>query len=181
MRSVVLSLGLALLCVLHAEAEDLETAGLDESKLAGKWHIVALASDSEGFLRQKDKLKMSMATITVLEEGDLKVAFAIPTPEQCYKSEWIYKKTGVPGEYHSAEKSNTTARVVDTDGKTYGVVFASKVKNGKTFRMLRLYSRTRGVSPKIAALFRKLAREKNFTDEMIKFLPSQDECSLDQV
>lgn len=48
-------------------------------QIAGKWHIVALASDSESYLQKKDELKMAMATITVLEEGDLKVSFAIPT------------------------------------------------------------------------------------------------------
>lgn len=35
--------------------------------------------------------------------------------------------------------------------------------------------RTRQVSPKITALFKKLAKEKSFTDEMIKMLPSQGE------
>lgn len=35
--------------------------------------------------------------------------------------------------------------------------------------------RTQQVSPKITALFKKLAREKSFTDEMITMLPSQGE------
>lgn len=48
-------------------------------QIAGKWHIVALASDSERYLQRKDELKMAMATIAVLGEGDLKVSFAIPT------------------------------------------------------------------------------------------------------
>ncbi|KFZ63412.1 Extracellular fatty acid-binding protein, partial [Podiceps cristatus] len=39
-----------------------------------------------------------------------------------------------------AERSNTTVRVVDTDGKTYAVIFASKVVDGKILHMLRLYS-----------------------------------------
>lgn len=43
MRTVGLSLGLALLCLLHAEAEDLGAAGLDKSKVMrsipgkGRW------------------------------------------------------------------------------------------------------------------------------------------------
>ncbi|XP_075026269.1 lipocalin-like 1 protein [Calonectris borealis] len=180
MRTVGLSLGLALLCLLHAEAEDLGAAGLDKSKIAGKWYITALASDSEGYLQRKDELKMAMATIAVLGEGDLKVSFAIPTPEGCKKSDSIYKQTGIPGEYYSSERGNKTVQVVDTDGKTYAVIFASRVKDGKTLRMLRLYSRTREVSPKITALFKKIAREKSFTDKMIRMLPSQEECSLDE-
>ncbi|KFV52105.1 Extracellular fatty acid-binding protein, partial [Tyto alba] len=39
-----------------------------------------------------------------------------------------------------ADRGNRTARVVDTDGKTYAVIFVSRVKDGKTLRMLRLYS-----------------------------------------
>ncbi|XP_010308551.1 extracellular fatty acid-binding protein [Balearica regulorum gibbericeps] len=180
MTPVVLSLGLALLCLLRVEAEDLGAAGLDKSKIAGKWHIIALASNSESYLRKKDQLKMAMATIAVLGEGDLKVSFAILTPEGCKKLESIYKPSGVPGEYYSSDRGNKTAQVVDTDGRTYAVIFASRVKDGKTFHMLKLYSRTREASPKITALFKKLAREKSFTDEMIKMLPSQEECSLDE-
>ncbi|XP_068270154.1 lipocalin-like 1 protein [Nyctibius grandis] len=181
MRTLGLSLGLALLCLLRAEAADLGAAGVDKSKIEGRWNIVALASDSKDYLRQRDELKMAMANIAVLGEGDLRVSFAIPSPKGCRKSEWIYKKTGVPGEYYSRERSHTRVKVLDTDSETYAVIFASKVKDGKTLHMLRLYSRTREVSPKVAALFKKLAREKNFTDEMIRMLPRQEECSLDEV
>ncbi|KAM9217962.1 extracellular fatty acid-binding protein-like isoform 1-T2 [Leptosomus discolor] len=180
MRTLGLILGLALLCLLPAEAEELGAVGLDESKIAGKWYIVALASDSERFLQRKDQLKMGMTTVTVLGDGDLKVSFAVLTPEGCMKSEWLYKQTGIPGEYYSSERGNKTMKVVDTDGKTYAVIFASRVKDGKTLYMLRLYSRTQEVSPKITALFKKFAREKSFTDRMIKMLPSQEECSLDE-
>ncbi|XP_032851577.1 lipocalin-like 1 protein [Tyto alba] len=181
MRTMGLILGLALLCLLHVEAEDLGAVALDKSKIAGKWYIIALASDSKSYLQKKDELKMAMATITVLGESDLKVSFAIPTPEGCKKLESIYKQTGIPGEYYSSDRGNRTARVVDTDGKTYAVIFVSRVKDGKTLRMLRLYSRTWQVSPRITALFKKLAREKSFTNEMIRMLPRQDECSLDEV
>ncbi|XP_040463458.1 lipocalin-like 1 protein [Falco naumanni] len=179
MRTVGLSLGLALLCLLRARAEDRGVAGLDKSKIAGKWHIIALASDSEGYLQKKDKLKMAMASVTVLGDSDLKVSFAIPTPEGCKKSEAIYKPTGIPGEYYSSDRGNKTVQVLHTDGKTYAVILAFRVKDGKTYRMLRLYSRTREVRPKITALFKKFAREKGFTDKMITMLPSQEECSLD--
>ncbi|KFO14739.1 Extracellular fatty acid-binding protein, partial [Balearica regulorum gibbericeps] len=39
-----------------------------------------------------------------------------------------------------ADRGNKTAQVVDTDGRTYAVIFASRVKDGKTFHMLKLYS-----------------------------------------
>ncbi|KFM02600.1 Extracellular fatty acid-binding protein, partial [Aptenodytes forsteri] len=39
-----------------------------------------------------------------------------------------------------AERGNKTVQVVDTDGKTYAVIFASRVKDGRTLHMLRLYS-----------------------------------------
>uniref|UniRef100_A0A8D0KZY2 Lipocalin/cytosolic fatty-acid binding domain-containing protein n=1 Tax=Strix occidentalis caurina TaxID=311401 RepID=A0A8D0KZY2_STROC len=177
MRTMGLSLGLALLCLLRVEAENL---ACPHCQIAGKWYITALASNSESYLQKKDKLKMAMANIVVLGEGNLKVSFAIPTAEGCQKSEAIYRQTGIPGEYYSSGEGNKIARVVDTDGKTYAVIFVSRVKDGKTLHMLRLYSRTRQVSPKIKALFKKLAREKSFTNEMIRMLPSQDECSLDE-
>ncbi|KFU85345.1 Extracellular fatty acid-binding protein, partial [Chaetura pelagica] len=38
------------------------------------------------------------------------------------------------------DRGNKTVQVVDTDGKTYAVVFATRVKAGKPLHMLRLYS-----------------------------------------
>lgn len=48
-------------------------------QVAGKWYITAMASDSQRYLENKDHLKMAMANIEVLENGDLNVSFAIPT------------------------------------------------------------------------------------------------------
>lgn len=48
-------------------------------QIAGTWYITAMASDSKSYLEKKDQLKMAMANIEVLEDGDLKVSFAIPT------------------------------------------------------------------------------------------------------
>ncbi|XP_025962004.2 extracellular fatty acid-binding protein-like isoform X2 [Dromaius novaehollandiae] len=180
MRTIILSLGLAQLCLLHVEAEDQGPAEIDKSKIAGKWHIVALASDSEGYLRKKDELKMAMANISLLKNGTLKVSFAIPTSEGCKKSELIFKKTGVQGEFYRSEKGDKTAQVMKTDYKSYAMIFVSRVKDGKTLHMLRLYSRTQEVSQEITELFRKLANELGFTDEMIKMLPSQEECGIEE-
>ncbi|KAJ7412099.1 Extracellular fatty acid-binding protein [Willisornis vidua] len=173
MRTLGLSLGLALLCLLHVEAQDLGAAELDMSKIAGKWHITAMASDSESYLQKKDQLKMAMANIEVLGEGDLKVSFAIPTPGRCMKFESIYKPTGIAGEYYSSDRGNKTAQLVDTDGRTYAVIFATREKEGKILHMLRLYSRTRWVRPRITELFKKFAKVKGFSDEMIWILPRQ--------
>ncbi|XP_013809930.1 lipocalin-like 1 protein [Apteryx mantelli] len=180
MRTIVLSLGLAQLCLLHVEAEDPGAAEIDKSKIAGKWHIVALASDSESYLHKKDELKMAMANISILENGTLKVSLAIPTSEGCKKSELIFKKTGVLGEFYHSERGNKTLQVMKTDYQSYAMIFASRVKDGKTLHMLRLYNRTPEVSQKITELFRKLAKELGFTDEMIKMLPSQEECGTEE-
>ncbi|XP_065551475.1 lipocalin-like 1 protein [Lathamus discolor] len=183
MRTMGLSLGLALalLCLLRVGAEDLGAAELDLSKIAGKWHITAMATDNESYLQKKDQLKMAMTSIEVLGDGDLNVSFAIPTPEQCMRLVSIYKPTGVLGQYYSSDRGYKTAQVVDTDGKTYAVVFATRAKDRKTLHALRLYTKTREVSPRLAVLFRKLARQRSFTNDMIIMLPAQDECSLDEV
>ncbi|XP_030362558.1 lipocalin-like 1 protein [Strigops habroptila] len=181
MRTMGLSLGLVLLCLLCTGAEDLGAVELDMSKIAGKWYITAMATDSESYLQKKDQLKMAMTSIEVLGDGDLNVSFAIPTPGQCMRLVSIYKPTGVLGQYYSSDRGYKTAQVVDTDGKTYAVVFATRVKDGKTLHALRLYSKTREVSPRMAVLFRKLARQRSFTNDMIVMLPTQDECSLDEV
>ncbi|XP_041262478.1 extracellular fatty acid-binding protein-like [Onychostruthus taczanowskii] len=178
METVGLSLGMVLLCLLRVQAGELGTAEPDESKIAGTWYITAMASDSESYLQNKDHLKMAMASIEVLQDGDLKVSFAIPTPERCMKFESIYKPTDSPGEYYSTDRGNKTVRLVDTDGSSYMVVFATREKDGKTLHMLRLYSRTQWVRPKIKLLFRRLAKLNGFTDKTIWILPRQEDCRL---
>ncbi|KAM8995917.1 lipocalin-like 1 protein isoform 2-T2 [Ara ararauna] len=175
MRTVGLSLGLALLRLLLVGAEDLGAAELDMSKIAGRWHITAMATDNESYLQKKDQLKMAMTSIEVLGNGDLNVSFAIPTPGQCMRLVSIYKPTGVLGQYYSSDRGYKTAQVVDTDGTTYAVVFATRVKDGKTVHALRLYTKTREVSPRLAVLFRKLARQRSFTNDRIIMLPAQGE------
>ncbi|PKU28215.1 lipocalin-15-like [Limosa lapponica baueri] len=59
--------------------KDIRLTARSHCQIAGKWYIIAMASDSESYLRKKDELKMATATIVVLGEGDLKVSFAIPT------------------------------------------------------------------------------------------------------
>lgn len=39
-----------------------------------------------------------------------------------------------------ADRGNKTVRLVDTDGRSYMVVFATREKDGDTLHMLRLYS-----------------------------------------
>ncbi|XP_056361420.1 extracellular fatty acid-binding protein-like [Oenanthe melanoleuca] len=178
MRTEGLSLGLVLLCLLRVQAADLGTVEPDGSKVAGTWYITAMASDSKSYLEKKDQLKMAMANIEVLGDGDLNVSFAIPTPERCMKFASIYKPTGNPREYHSSDRGNKTVRLVDTDDRSYMVVFATREKDGKKLNMLRLYSRAQWVRPKIKSLFKKLAKLHGFTDETIWILPRQEECRL---
>ncbi|KFV67332.1 Extracellular fatty acid-binding protein, partial [Dryobates pubescens] len=39
-----------------------------------------------------------------------------------------------------AERGNKTVQVLDTDGQSYAVILAARVKDGRTLHMLRLYS-----------------------------------------
>ncbi|XP_008489790.1 extracellular fatty acid-binding protein [Calypte anna] len=180
MRTVMLSLGLVLLCLLSAEAGNATDVRLDKSKIGGKWYIVAMASDSEEYIKKKDSLKVAMANVTVLEDGDLNVSFAIPTPVRCLKFSSIYKPTDIWGYYYRTDRGNKTVQALATDSNTYMIVFATRVKNGKTLHMLRLYSRTEEVNPEVEKLFKKLAKDKSFSEDTIWKLPRQDECKLDE-
>ncbi|POI30187.1 hypothetical protein CIB84_006062 [Bambusicola thoracicus] len=178
MRMLALSLGLALLCLLHTEAA---ATVPDRSEVAGKWYVVALASNTEFFLREKDKMKMAMARISFPGEDELKVSYAVPNPKGCRKWETTFKKISDDGEVYYSEEAEKTVEVLDTDYKSYAVIFATRVKNGRTLNMMRLYSRSPEVSPAAMAIFKKLTRERNYTDEMVAVLPSQEECSVDEV
>ncbi|KAM4761317.1 extracellular fatty acid-binding protein-like [Cyanocitta cristata] len=185
MRTLGLSLGLALLCLLRIQAAklgaaELGAAELDERKIAGTWYITAMASDSKTYLEKKDQLKMAMASIEVLGDGDLNVSFAIPAPETCMKFSSIYKPTGRPDEYYT-DRGNKTVQLVDTDDRSYMIVLATRKKNGETLHMLRLYSRAQWVTPTIESQFKTLAKLNGFTDQMIWILPRQEKCRLGEL
>uniref|UniRef100_A0A8C9FID8 Lipocalin/cytosolic fatty-acid binding domain-containing protein n=1 Tax=Pavo cristatus TaxID=9049 RepID=A0A8C9FID8_PAVCR len=137
MRTLALSLGLALLCLLHKEAV---ATVPDRSEIAGTWYVVALASNSESFLREKDKMKMAMARISFSGEDELEVSYAVPSPKGCRKWETTFKKTSDDGEVYYSEEAEKTVEVLDTDYKSYAVIFATRVKDGRTLHMMRLYS-----------------------------------------
>uniref|UniRef100_A0A669Q773 Lipocalin/cytosolic fatty-acid binding domain-containing protein n=1 Tax=Phasianus colchicus TaxID=9054 RepID=A0A669Q773_PHACC len=170
MRTLALSLALALLCLLHAGAA---ATVPDRSEIAGKWYVVALASNSENLLREKGNMKMAVVRISFPGEDELEVSYAVPNPKGCRKWGTTFKKTSDDGEVYYSEEAKKTVEVLDTDYKTYAVIFATRVKDGKTLHMMRLYSRSREVSPAATAIFRTLAKERNYTDEMVIMLPSQ--------
>ena len=47
-------------------------------QIAGKWYVVALASNTEFFLREKGNMKMAMGRISFPGEDELEVSYAVP-------------------------------------------------------------------------------------------------------
>ncbi|XP_052671033.1 uncharacterized protein LOC128154431 isoform X2 [Harpia harpyja] len=78
MTAVLLSLALALLCLLQAGAEVPVQPGFNIEKFAGMWHVAAAVSNCSVFLKMKDGMKSSIATISFTPAGDLAMKLVWP-------------------------------------------------------------------------------------------------------
>ncbi|XP_029857008.1 lipocalin-15-like isoform X6 [Aquila chrysaetos chrysaetos] len=105
MAAVLLSLVLALLCLLQAGAEVPVQPGFNIKKFAGMWHVAAAVSNCSVFLKMKDGMKSSIATISFTPEGDLAMKLVWPLLDRCQKFELLFQRSGQAGHYMAREQN----------------------------------------------------------------------------
>ncbi|XP_065504620.1 lipocalin-15-like isoform X1 [Caloenas nicobarica] len=93
------SLALTLLCLLRAGAEVPVQPGFNAEKFAGTWHVTAAVANCSMFMKMKDGMKSSIATISFTVEGDLLMKLAWPMLDKCQKFELLFQRSGQAGHY----------------------------------------------------------------------------------
>uniref|UniRef100_A0A671EAN4 Lipocalin 10 n=1 Tax=Rhinolophus ferrumequinum TaxID=59479 RepID=A0A671EAN4_RHIFE len=111
-----------------------ESHNLNWNKFSGFWYILAVASDVQGFLPDRDKWKLGASVVQLHNVGQLKVVFAFsrcPCGREGQRSCLLFPRLvkGVEG-----------FRVLSTD-YSYGVVDVRLGRAGRTSKTLLLFSR----------------------------------------
>ncbi|NXL90371.1 LCN15 protein, partial [Alectura lathami] len=176
MAAVLPSLVLALLCLLQAGAEVPVQPNFDTEKFAGTWHVSAAVSNCPVFLRMKDSMKSSVATISFTPEGHMTMEAVFPVQEECQKVKMQFQQSGQAGHYTSTEKQEKKdVRVVDTDYEHYAIVYTLRDGDQEHSTTLQLYTREHDMSPHLLQSFKELSHSMGLTEDMLAILPQSGE------
>ncbi|XP_008322545.1 neutrophil gelatinase-associated lipocalin [Cynoglossus semilaevis] len=150
----------------------------DPQRFAGKWYRVGLAYDSPSFAPYRDKLKVSMGTITLTSSGNFNLTMWDATPLGCQVKSYLYEKTSTPGLFtyfstrHNMVKDIT---VVDTNYTDYALVLKHKVFN-REYTQVALYGRSPRVKHEVFNKFRAFAFSRSFPRDSILTPPPAENC-----
>uniref|UniRef100_A0A1A7YD08 Lipocalin/cytosolic fatty-acid binding domain-containing protein n=1 Tax=Iconisemion striatum TaxID=60296 RepID=A0A1A7YD08_9TELE len=178
MRTTVISVVMATMCVMVMPAAVKPQKDFNVQKFTGKWYRVGLAYDSPGFVPLRNIIKISMGVITALPNGNVNLTSWEAVPVGCLTQSYLYERTNVPGQYtyfstrHSREKDIT---VVETNYTEYALVVKNKEFN-REYTQVALYGRSPRVRVEVIQKFKALALSQGFPRESILTPPPAENC-----
>ncbi|KAM9841002.1 neutrophil gelatinase-associated lipocalin [Aulostomus maculatus] len=178
MRTTVLAVVMAMLCVMMVNADVKPQRDFNLQRFAGKWYRVGLAYDSASFVQFRDKLKASMGIVTALANGNVNLTMWDAMQFSCRSKMYHYERTNVPGQFtyfstrHNMVKDIT---VVDTNYTEYAIVLKHKVFN-REYTQVALYGRVPRVRADIIQKFKAFALSQGFPRESILTPPPAENC-----
>ncbi|NXG15060.1 LCN15 protein, partial [Grallaria varia] len=177
MTGALPSLALSLLCLLQAGAEVPVQQDFDAEKFAGMWHVTATASNCSVFLKMKDGMKSSIATISFTPEGDLAMKLVWPLLDKCQKFELLFQQSGQSGHYVGVSaQEKRDLLVMETDYNHYAILHEVHHSETEPSTSLQLLTREQDVSPQLLQKFMKLIPTMGLTKDMLAVLSKSGEC-----
>ncbi|KAM7093126.1 epididymal-specific lipocalin-10 [Molossus nigricans] len=117
-----------------------ESHNLNWNKFSGFWYILAIASDTQGFLPGRDRRKLGASMVQVHRVGQLKVILAFNGLQGCQSHTLILRRDGKKPVFRNTLRGVEGFRVLSTD-YSYGVVDMRLGRAGRTSKTLLLFSR----------------------------------------
>ncbi|XP_058380681.1 epididymal-specific lipocalin-10 [Diceros bicornis minor] len=117
-----------------------EAHNLNWSKFSGFWYILAVASNTTGFLPSRDKRKLGASVVKVHKTGQLKVVFAFNQSQGCQAHTLLLRKDRKKAVFRNPLRGVQGFRVLSTD-YSHGLVYLRLGRAGRTSKTLLLFSR----------------------------------------
>ncbi|KAB1279638.1 Lipocalin-like 1 protein [Camelus dromedarius] len=172
LQTLLMGLALALHGASPSRAQVPIQANFDASQFQGTWYVVGVVSDDQGFLDSKDNMKMPVALVTLLANGDLHLKFGYPTPDgRCQKTEETLTRGAVDGQFSNAAMEQADVRVVSTDYEHFAVLYLETQKGGARNVWLQLYARAPELFPEGAQKMQQLAPQVGLNPSQGALLP----------
>ncbi|XP_071622259.1 lipocalin-15-like isoform X1 [Heliangelus exortis] len=175
MPALLPSLALTLLCLLQAVAEVPLQPNFNAEKFAGMWRVTAVASNCPVFLKMKDDMKSSTATISITSEGDLAMTLVWLLMGKCQKFEVLFQHSKEAGHYLAAQEQKEL-HVMETDYSHYAILHEVQRGGQEPSTGLQLLTRDQNVSPQLLQKFKELIPSMGLAEEMLAVLPASDQC-----
>ncbi|XP_032334839.1 lipocalin-like 1 protein isoform X3 [Camelus ferus] len=121
-------------------------------------------------------MKMPVALVTLLANGDLHLKFGYPTPDgRCQKMEETLTRGAVDGQFSNAAMEQADVRVVSTDYEHFAVLYLETQKGGARNVWLQLYARAPELFPEGAQKMQQLAPQVGLNPSQGALLPKSGE------
>lgn len=155
----------------------------DLGRFMGQWYEVAAVSTCPHYMRRKrgNPVIVAVELHHVASEGNFTMTFATFRNGSCKQMSIDYVLTDIPGQffYHVAWLgADVDSYVVHTNYTEYAVMLllsTQKPSLNKT-TIVKLYSRTMGVSPAVLDIFKTLVRKHGMSDDTIIMNQKKGEC-----
>ncbi|KAF5920322.1 hypothetical protein HPG69_007324, partial [Diceros bicornis minor] len=109
-------------------------------QFSGFWYILAVASNTTGFLPSRDKRKLGASVVKVHKTGQLKVVFAFNQSQGCQAHTLLLRKDRKKAVFRNPLRGVQGFRVLSTD-YSHGLVYLRLGRAGRTSKTLLLFSR----------------------------------------
>uniref|UniRef100_A0A8C6BU70 Lipocalin/cytosolic fatty-acid binding domain-containing protein n=1 Tax=Monodon monoceros TaxID=40151 RepID=A0A8C6BU70_MONMO len=96
MKSLLLALGLALVCGAQAVHIPNKVEGLDIREVAGTWHSVAMAASDISLLTPRAPLRVNVEELRPTPQGDLEIILKKWENQKCVEKTILAQKTEDP-------------------------------------------------------------------------------------
>ncbi|XP_013863899.1 lipocalin [Austrofundulus limnaeus] len=183
MRTTVLRMMAALMCVMAVCADVMPMQDFNLEKMAGKWYLIGFASNAQWFVDHKESMKVGTAMFAPTEGGDLDLSYAtLNTDGTCWRMTHLAKKTDTPGRFtfHSHTWNNDNdMRIVDVVYDSYALDYTIKTKDEVSEVLVKLYSRSPEVSADLQQKFSQFSQTHGILPENSVILPKNAECPED--
>ncbi|XP_022519426.1 lipocalin-like [Astyanax mexicanus] len=170
-----------LLCVLAVSAEVKPQDNFNLQKLEGKWYLVGFASNADWFVSRKAKMTMGTTILTPQPSGDLQMDYSnLRSDGTCWKMSHLAQKSDIPGKFvyqNQRYGTDNDMRVVDVKYDEYCLMYSFKTKEGSSYILNQMYSRTQKPSQEVLKKFTKFSLDQGILPENIAILPKAEECS----
>ncbi|XP_059869629.1 beta-lactoglobulin-2-like [Delphinus delphis] len=120
MKSLLLALGLALVCGAQAAHIPNKVEGLDIREVAGTWHSVAMAASDISLLdAESGPLRVNVEELRPTPQGDLEIILQKWENQKCVEKTILAQKTEDPAVFKVDDHGERKISVLDTDYTTY--------------------------------------------------------------
>ncbi|XP_006863866.1 PREDICTED: uncharacterized protein LOC102831484 [Chrysochloris asiatica] len=168
MKCLLLALGLALVCSIHAIYP--AKRNVDVQKLAGAWKTVMMVTNNRALLEKEDApLRMSVKEVQPTPKGNMEIFLVNRENNRCVEKKIVAQKTEIPAEFSTKYLDENKMVVIDTDYSNFLVFCLESTIAPKQNVVCQCLARTQNADAKVV--------EK--CNQVLKSLHLQNQFTLD--